>query len=126
MSNRTFESNLITPAVLALATVYSKTGDRNIKSDDFRSTLRNMLSTTLSEEDNAMNTSRKEYSNGKTDKRIDQIIRNLISHRKLDKMGFTEYNPMTRTMKFKIKGMRMAEQILSELTTTNTEVEVAA
>lgn len=111
---RTFENDLINPAVMALASLYAKTGNRNIKSDDFRMTLRNMVDSTLSEDDLVVHPSRKEYKE-KSDKRIDQIIRNLISHRKLDGLGLAKYNSVTRVFSFKRKGINMAENILKEM-----------
>lgn len=90
MTTRTTERDLIIPAALALSALVNRNDDDVVSSNEFRSTLMRMIEPTLTEEDKVKLPSC-------PSRRIDQVVRNLISNRTLDNMGYTYYNADTRS-----------------------------
>lgn len=79
-SNRIKERDLIEPVLQLIADNRDKYGGLDITTID--RLLRQKL--TLSDED-------KVTLNGRKDDRFSQVVRNLVSHRTLEKTGFAEY-----------------------------------
>lgn len=89
MTTRTTERDLIIPSALALSALVNRNNDNVVSSNEFRSTLMRMIESILTDED-------KEKLPSCSSRRIDQVVRNLISNRTLDNMGYTYYNSDTR------------------------------
>lgn len=87
---RTTEKDLVIPSTLALSALVRRNKSSSVSSEDFRRTLMRMIESVLTEED-------KEKLPSCNSRRIDQVVRNLISNRTLDSAGYTEYDASTRS-----------------------------
>lgn len=102
--NRTTEKDLIIPATMILSFYSKKSENGEVSSEQLRKSLFRMMEPHLSPED-------LEKLPSTSSRRIDQVMRNLVSNRTLDNLGYTVYNPETNSFKVTTKCLEKASDI---------------
>lgn len=109
MNNRTTEKDLINVAVMALSCHAIRGRSMEVSSEKMRASVMRMIEPFLTAEDKEI------LPSGNSARRIDQVVRNLISNRTLDNAGYTHYNAETRTFEVTEKCLEKASDLAMQL-----------
>lgn len=109
MTERISEKNLVFPALFILSQAKVHLNDPNVSTTDLKKAIYARIEDSLSDED-------LEPLKNRGDSKIDQVIRNLISNKTLEKSGFAEYNADNRTLKITDAGFNFVSEKLIALT----------
>lgn len=117
MTDRISEKNLVFPALFILAQAKVHLNDFSVSTTDLKKAIYARIEDSLSDED-------LEPLKNRGDSKIDQVIRNLISNKTLEKSGFAEYNSDDRTLKITAAGFNFVSEKLIALTELPQELRV--
>lgn len=98
MNNRITEKDVIFPALLLLAQAKFHLKDPNVPTSVLKKSIFGNIEDNLSDEDLAPLKNR-------NDTKVDQVIRNLVSNKTLEKGGLATYNQENRTLQITDAGL---------------------
>lgn len=117
MTDRISEKDLVFPALFILSQAKVHLNDPNVSTTDLKKAILSRIEDNLSDEDMLPLKNR-------GDSKIDQVIRNLISNKTLEKSGFAEYNSDDRTLKITPAGFNFVSEKLIALTPLPEEIRI--
>lgn len=110
MNNRITEKNVIFPALLLLAQAKFHLKDPNVPTSILKKSIFGNIEDDLSDEDLAPLKNR-------NDTKVEQVIRNLVSNKTLEKSGLATYNNEKRTLQITDAGLAyVANKVIPVMT----------